>query len=394
MLGLPVWAQQDGVTPSTIRVAGVMDLGGDGKGLGIGMKIGIEAALKNQKTAGHAIEYIAVNDFYDPKITVEVTRKLIEQGIFAMLGNMGSPTAKASLPMLAEHKIPAIGFLSGSEVLRPGVGDVINFRASYVQETTKVIDAALSTGLLKPEQICAYVQNDRYGMAGVEGLKASLQKLPNTHKLIQAIERIQSLQDEDPARNNLGPVGFYQRNTIRSREGYASLKHWEASHGTQCRFVVTVGLSRPVANFIAYARYKGENWIVSAASPTATTDFEPALKQYKIADGIIMTQIVPALSSNLPIVAEARKALGNQLSYVTLEGYIVGRMFLAIMENIDGEVNRENFLRSVRGHKLDLGGLQLDFSDDNQGSDLVQLTYLEANEFKPINPEDIKRLLQ
>jgi hypothetical protein len=79
---------------------------------------------------------------------------------------------------------------------------------------------------------------------------------------------------------------------------------------------------------------------------------------------------------------------------VSLEGYIVGRMFLTILQKMEGDLTRENFMRAVRGQKLDIGGLQLDFSNDNQGSDLVQLTYLEGDEYKPLDAEEFSRLMQ
>ncbi len=38
----------EGVTSSSIRIGGVMDLKGDSRGLGLGMKAGIEAAIRNK----------------------------------------------------------------------------------------------------------------------------------------------------------------------------------------------------------------------------------------------------------------------------------------------------------------------------------------------------------
>lgn len=390
----PAEATTKGVTATTLRIGGVMDLQGDSQGLGRGMKAGIEAAVAGKRTQGNrAIEYVVLNDFYDPKAAVEATRKLIAEGVFAVVGNVGAPTAKATLPILAENKVPAVGFLSGTELLRPGVGQVVNYRASFVQETARVIGAALQAGV-KPEGICAYVQNDSYGMAGVEGMKRALESVPNTAKIIQAIERVQALPDEDSKRNNQGPIGFYQRNTLRSREGYDSLKRWEQTSGTQCRLVVTVGTYSGVGNFAGYARMKGEKWVLSAVSFTGADDFKKTLKEYGITERVIMTQVVPSLDSDLPIVADARRALGKDLSYVSLEGYIVGKMFLTILGKITGDLTPENFMKAVQGQKFNLGGLALDFSDDNQGSDLVELTLLEGGELKPAGETGLRRVFQ
>jgi ABC-type branched-subunit amino acid transport system substrate-binding protein len=212
---------QQGVTDRLIRIGGVMDLEGRSRGLGLGMKAGIEAAIRNQRVKGRRVEFVTLNDSYTPAKTIEATNSLITQGIFVMVGNVGTPTAKVSLPILAQAKVPALGFFTGAGILRPGVGDIINYRASYVQETAAVIRSAIDAGI-NPAQICAYVQNDAYGMAGVIGIRRALGALSGTELVTKTLDVILQQQGENPARNNLGPVGVYQRNTFTSRDGYQS----------------------------------------------------------------------------------------------------------------------------------------------------------------------------
>ena len=201
-----------------------MDLEGRSRGLGLGMKAGIEAAIRNQRVKGRRIEFVTLNDSYTPTKTIKATNALVTQGVFVMIGNVGTPTAKVSLPILARSKVPAVGFFTGAGILRPGVGDIVNYRASYVQETAAVIRAAIDAGV-SPAQICAYVQNDGYGMAGVIGIKRALGALPGTEVMTKTLDVILQQQGENPARNDLGPVGVYQRNTFTSRSGYQSLKN-------------------------------------------------------------------------------------------------------------------------------------------------------------------------
>ena len=58
---------EPGVTPSTIRIGGVMDLEGVSRGLGLGMKTGIEAAVRGQRVRGRRIEFVTLNDSYPPE---------------------------------------------------------------------------------------------------------------------------------------------------------------------------------------------------------------------------------------------------------------------------------------------------------------------------------------
>ena len=383
---------EPGVGKNVIRIAGIMDLEGRSKGLGQGMRDGINAALKGKKVQGRRVEFIAVNDSYTPERTVAQTKKLAKQDIFLVMGNVGTPTAKVALPILAKHKIPAVGFFTGAGLLRPGVGDVINYRASYVQETAAVIRSALRSGI-KTTEICAYVQNDAYGMAGVAGIKQALANEPDTEEIVALLDEIIQMEGDNPQRNLIGPVGVYTRNTFTSRNGFDSLKSWEEDNDTKCKVVVSVGTYNAIARFAGYSRYKGENWVISAVSFTGADNFRNVLNEFSVTNNIVMTQVVPSLDSNLPVVKEARQVLGDKFGYVTLEGYIVGKMWLAIMNNIKGQLTRKNFLKAAKEKQYDIGGLKLSFVGDNQASDLVLLTYLQDGEYKIMRNSVWKQML-
>ncbi len=373
---------EDGVSTNVIRIGGVLDLNGRSKGLGTSMKAGIDAAFKNaliKKT--RRVEYITLNDSYNPEKTIKATNELIKKKVFIFAGNVGTPTAKVSLPILAKHNIPAVGFFTGAGLLRPGKGSIINYRASYVQETANVIKAALKNGL-KANQVCAYVQNDAYGMAGIAGIIKALDGVKDSEKAINALQKIKVLTGDDPARNNIGPVGVYKRNSDFARPGYKSLKAWEKSQNTPCKLVVTVGSYKAITEFIAYSRYKKEPWIFSAVSFTGAEHFKNALQEFKVNDGVIMTQVVPLLDSKIPLVEEAQKKLGKDFGYVSLEGFIVGKIILYGLNKIEGEITRKKFTKAILNSRFTIGQLALDFVNDNQGSDLVELMVLMDGEWR------------
>ena len=385
---------ETGITRDKIIIGGVMDLEGRSRGLGQGMRDGIMAALSGKRVKGRQFEYITLNDSYNPDKTRAATQDLVGRGIFTMVGNVGTPTAGASLPVLKQAGIPAVGFFTGAGLLRPGKGDIVNYRASYIQETAAVIGAAIKAGL-EPGEICAYVQNDGYGMAGIAGVKAALVAAGEKDGVVARLDEIMSLSGNNPFRNDIGPVGVYKRNTFSSRDGYASLKDWEVQSGSKCRLVVTVGAYASIANFIGYASMKGEDWVYSAVSFTGAENLRNALREFGINRNVIVTQVVPPLDSNLPIVQQARAALGSDLSYVTLEGYIVGSMMLKVLESMPGkDITRASFLSAIQGKKIDVGGLKLDFSNDNQGSDLVISTYLDGDDFNLLGSAEMNRLLR
>lgn len=384
---LPCLAQAEGANSSEIRLATSLDLQGQSKGLGIGMLAGLEAALKDKQVGTKQIKLLSENDNYSPPKTIEAVNKLLSQDVFAFVGNVGTPTAAAALPLLAEKKVPAIGFFTGSDLLRGNQEDIINYRASYSQEVKAVAEAAFSNGY-GPASICAYVQDDSYGLSGLKGLRAVLTGMQGVNYISESLDTILEKTGEDAQRNGLGPVGVYKRNSLAVRDAYDSIKQWEAKQGRPCKFIVTVGSYESVARFITYSQGKKESWVYSAVSFTGADNFLKQLSDFGVKDRVLMTQVVPALDSQLPIVTDARTALGDQLGYVTLEGYIVGRMLLKAMNDVESagqEMSRVNVVAALRGKQFDLGGLPLDFTNDNQGSDLVVVTTLANNKWAPMD---------
>jgi ABC-type branched-subunit amino acid transport system substrate-binding protein len=389
---LPSMAADPGVTNSVIRIGSTQPLQGDLRFLGEGMTNGMQAALKGAKIQGRQVELSVRNDSYNPSLTVEAAQALIEQGTFLMLGSTASQTTKAVLPILAKHQLPAVGFYTGAAFRGPG--DVLNFRASYAQEVATAVENVLATGV-KPTEVCAYVQNDAYGMAGLEGISMALIKQPGMGNVVGILNQLLAMEGDDPPRNNVGPVGVNRRGTLTAREGYQSLKAWEKKTGDSCRFIVTVLNPLPTVQFINYALgYKGEKWVVSVPSPAVNNTLMDGLKKPYTQGKIIATGVLPPVDNNLPIIKQARDALGSDINAFSLEGYVVGKLFLTIMNNIQGELTRANFLAAARAKAYDIGGLAVDFTTDNQGSDFVQLSYFQDNAFKPMGSGVLQQAFQ
>ncbi len=386
-------AQEPGVTPTVIRVGALMPLGGDDEIYGINMKRGIEAALTGQTAQGRKLAFEVINDFSEPITTVVAGNQLIEKGVFAMLGNVGTLTTLKLMPVLASNQLPAVGFYTAGDM--GDAREILNFRPSHTQEIGTLMSAAVAAGV-KSSRICAFLQNDAYGLAGIAGLKTGLAQWPETQPIIDKLDHIvdMTMGGINPALNNLGPVGFYRRGTVYLRDGYQSLKAWEQTTGETCQLVVLVAVPRIAADFIMYARHKKEPWIFAALSVTGAGDALPKLlRENGFREPIIMTQVVPALDAALPLLADARSALGDALNPLSLEGFIVGRMFLSILRSMNGPLTRTNFLQSARQQPFDVGGLKIDFTDGNPGSNLVSLTISDVDKPRMLTSGDWKSLL-
>lgn len=147
--------------------------------------------------------------------------------------------------------------------------------------------------------------------------------------------------------------------------------------------------------FIGYSRYKNEPWVFSAISVVSGDNFSNELRDKGVtgkAEKVITTQVLPALDASLPIISEARKALGTDFNYISLEGYVVARLFVEIMKAINGPLTHEAFLKAARLQIYDIGGIKVDFTTDNQGSDFVWFTMLKDGLFTPVTAQEMAAL--
>lgn len=387
-----------GITDTSIRIGAIMPITGNTSYDGldyysINIRRGIEAALEGQVVQGRKIEFEVMNDNNDPITTVQNAREMMDKGIFIMLGNVGAVSTLKLMRVLEANQIPTMGFFILGDI---NADNMLNYRPNPADEVTKLVDRFVKDGI-KPAQICLFAQNDIFGMAGINGLKTALKKYPDTQSEIDKLDVILDMMmgGINPALNSIGPVGFYQYETVFIREGYLSLKNWEQENRNQCKVVIMLAIPKVAADFIAYSNYKNESWSFSAISATAAGyALSNYLNMFSIDKNVVVSQVVPALDSNLPIMVDARKVLGKDLNHVSLEGYIVGRMFITILKSIKEPITRVNFVKMARQKPFDIGGLMIDFTQGNSGSSLVYLSNLKSGSYEAITKNDMSPMVK
>lgn len=107
----PLLRAEEGVTDAELVIGSHQDLSGPIAGWGIQVKMGLEMRAREINEAGgihgRKIRLVIEDNAYDPKKAIMVTNKMINQDkVFAFIGNMGSPTALATKPIISGKKIP------------------------------------------------------------------------------------------------------------------------------------------------------------------------------------------------------------------------------------------------------------------------------------------------
>lgn len=334
---------------------------GPAKALGIGMREGIRAAFAEANRAGgvkgRKLELTTYDDGYEPDKAINNTKKLInEDQVFALIGEVGTPTSKAVQPIASAAKVPFVGPFTGAEFLRnPYKPYVVNFRGSYFQETEAWIKH-LTTDL-KVKRIAILYQDDSFGRAGLTGVQKAMKKRGLT----------------------LVSKGTYRRNTTAVKTALLNIRKGNPEA------VVMVGAYKPIAAFIKLARKVKMN----ATFVNISFVGSKALAKELGADGagVVITQVVPfPENTSIPVVAKYHAALkalkpSAEPGFVSLEGYIVGRLVIKTLAKMQGEPTRAAFLDTVRSiGTFDLGGITLNYGpNDNQGMDKVFLTVIQPD---------------
>ena len=342
-----------GVTDKEIRFGIVAPFSGASRELGRQMKLGIDTAFNRVNDTGgvngRMLRLLAADDGYEPSRTLDAMKTLYDKDqVFGFVGNVGTPTAAVAIPFALERRALFFGAFTGSNILRNDPPDryVFNYRASYAEETDAVVHYLVKIRKLQPRQIAVFAQADAYGDAGFAGVAKAFRTL--------------GVNDASILRLN------YKRNTVDVDDAVSTLK---AQKG-QIRAVVMVATYRAAAKFIERTRdsYPGMIYSnVSFVGSTALAD-ELMLLGPRYANGVIVTQVVPAVGGYSSAVMEYKNALakyfpGEAPDYVSLEGYIAANVLIQAIRQTGPELNTEKLIDNLEAMRnLDLGlGTALEF---------------------------------
>ena len=329
--------------------------------LGRNMRLGIEAAFREANEAGgvhgRRIELTSLDDAYEPEAAIANTQQLIGEGVFALIGAVGTPTSRSATPIAAEAGAPYIAPFTGAGFLRdPEWANIINLRASYAQETEEMVERLwVDLGI---RRIGILYQDDSYGRSGYNGVEGALARRGS-----KAVA-----------------VGRYTRNTSAVKAAVLDLL--ENDPGA----VIMIGAYEPMATFIKWARRLGSDALFLNVSFVGSNALAQELGPDGV--GVLVTQVVPfPEDDSLAVVAAYQRALAAyapeaEPGFVSLEGYLAGRLAIAGLERCGRDLDRECFLASLRqSEAFDIEGFALQYGPtDNQGSDEVFLTVIGPGE--------------
>jgi serine/threonine protein kinase/ABC-type branched-subunit amino acid transport system substrate-binding protein len=363
-------ATAPGVTGHEILVGMSAPFSGPTAELGRAMQGGVETCFDAVNEAGgvhgRMLRLVALDDGYEPDRTHVTMRRLIDHfGVFAFLGNVGTPTAEVALPIAFQSDRVFFGAFSGASLLRKTPPDrlVFNYRASYAVETAAIVGYLLRLPYLTPEGIAVFAQKDGFGDAGFAGVARALRKY----------------DIREGAIHRLG----YDRNRNDIDSALSRFKAYRAA----IKAVVMVATYQPAAKFIHGVRGMGSSAICANVSFVHSDRLAEELGQLgpRLREGVIVTQVVPHYDSSNIGVSRYRRDLEKYRpsaapGFVSLEGYIAASAFVKGLRRAGPRLTTDSLVSALEGIRdLDLGiGEPIRFGPSrHQGSSKVWGTVLD-----------------
>ncbi len=351
-----------GVTPDNITFAQTACLSGVCGETGKRFRSGILAAFHQRNLQGGVDGRMLVlashDDTYNPETAVaKAVEFATDAGVFAVIGGIGTPTAQRIAPILRNAGIPFVGVLSGARFLREHdhYPNVVNLRTGYAEEVHGLVSHLHDK--LGARRFGIIYQDDALGRSVLSSLHVSLEEfdLP-----------------------------------ILAKASYTW--HTHSVHGTlfvlekaDLDVVVLAATTSNSSEAIEFARAFGDDYIFGLLSivnldllkEQLGPEFGPA----------VITRVFPdASDESIPLVKRFRAAMEvyrndaagpgpHVADESSLEGYVIGRFVIDVLERMQGETNREEFLKTaLESGPFSLDGWEIAFeSGSNAGSDYVRL---------------------
>lgn len=361
-----LWAGTSPALAADVVIGQVVPLTGVIAGTGDEYSAGAAAyfASVNAKGGvnGRKIRVVQKDDAYKPDATLAHTKEILEKdNPVALFGYVGTANILAlnKANVLTDNKIALLAPYTGATDLREPVNPYLfHIRASYTDETAKMVEHLHTIGLRK---FAVFYQNDGFGKAGLAGAEAALTKL------------------------NLKAVatGHYDRTKPEEIEAAAT-----AIGNAAPDAVIMVAVNKASSALIKRLHESGNRARLFSIS---VVNFKELLKNTgeNLARGVGISQVMPFpynMSSPLAVVREFHAAMKQHqptktISYASMEGFIAAKVLVEAVRRTKADPTREKVLQQLADMRdFDTGGFKVSFGGDNRvGSKYVEVTVIGSD---------------
>jgi branched-chain amino acid transport system substrate-binding protein len=315
------------------------------------LKLGAEAAMAQLNAKGgingRTLQLQMADDGYVPTRTADNVKKMLsESSVFALMSCIGTPNNAAIMPLIEENNPPYIAPLTGATSLRKASKNVFHVRASYSDETQRLVAKLVNMGI---KNLAIVYLDNGFGKEVLADAQKAL-----TANGIKAVAEVALATDG----KNLSAV---VEQTLAARPAAV--------------FLATAGAAS--TGLVAGLKKVSPMLPIAGLSVALTSD---GLKQLgNAASGLAITMVFPDPNrARIQIVRDyqaAMKAMGKEeFSLGSFEAYTNTRVLAEGLERAGRDVSRGKLQTAMAGlRNLDLGGFIVNY----QASPFVGSKYVD-----------------
>ena len=308
---------------------------------------------------GRAIRHVVADDGYKVDDTVRLTRELLHgPEVLSLFGFAGTANIGKLLAdgVLEQGGAALVAPYTGGENLRTPFNPwIFHLRAGYADETEHMVQQVTTLGM---QRIAVMYQDDGFGQAGLEGVRAALAR--------------RKLQ--------LSAAAGYERNTDKVDE---AVKRIQAS---DAQAVIMISVNKPTAAFVKRYREAGggaQLYNISVVDPAEIV----RLAGLRNAHGLGISQVVPyPYTPRLQAVREyhellKRYAPGQEVNYTSFEEFLGAKVLVEGLRRAGPGATRGKVIEALESMTaFDLGGVTVGYSPRNRvGSRYVEVTVIGSS---------------
>ena len=314
-------------------------LSGPSYHLGTGMAEGMKAYFEyaNSIDGNRKIKLTVMDDGYEANKALENAKYLINKiGVTALVGNVGTPTAKVVLPIVIDSKKVFYAALTGASFLRTNQKYVVNFRDSYRSEMQEIVDH-LHRSEIAPDLTFFLLQGknvaspDPFGQEGWDMAiaafkgKGFLEVKPHT--------------------------AYYVHNALSVRNALEKLLLVKPNP----KAVVIVGTVKPSARFIVRANKLVPGLKFYNLSFVGSSALAAELKREDFSGEVYATRVVclPDELLNKEIHASLNLiGVTGEVTDIHVEGYLAAKHLVDVVQGLTGDIDSELLWQALHIHPV------------------------------------------
>ena len=324
-----------GVTEDTVTFGQSGCFSGTCATPGLQYRAGILTAFHERNRGGgvhgRELKLMSRDDGYEPERAAANADRFVATGeVFAVIGGIGTPTARRIAPALRRAKMPFVGHYTGADFLSDArrYPNVVNVRTVYAEEVRRLVVHMFEE--LGARRFGIIFQDDSFGRSVLASYESALEAfdLPILAK------------------------ASYSRHT---HAVHASVFIMEKADLDAVMLATTTG---PAADAINTARSLGHEYTVGLLSFVESERLRTLLDHPN--ERILLTRVTPdATDDSVALVRRFHRALAayrnaepeaagrRVVDPGALEGYILGRFVIDVLERMPDEPTREAFLATA-----------------------------------------------